>query len=104
MKCLIIYDPVSIHQVTSLPSILINCDIHGFICSLPCEGPVSVLPQGCQSKVIWGGEPDTPSKAAQGELRQRPQEKDIKDLWALSCCSARFPKITPNGRMDITLT
>lgn len=43
-------------------------------------------------------------KGAQGELKQRPQEKDIKDLQALSSCLVQFPKITPKGRMDIKIT
>lgn len=73
MRCSIIFDPVSIHQLTSLLSFLINCDVRRFISSLPGErGQVSVLPQGRQRKAIRGGEPDTPSKAAQAELKQRP--------------------------------
>lgn len=76
MNCSVIYDLVSIYQVTSLLSILINCDVRGFICSPTCKGPVSVLPQGCQSKVIWGGEPDTPLKSCTGWTQTKaPRER-----------------------------
>lgn len=90
----------SIHQVVSLLSVLINCGVRGFISSLLCNGPVSVLPRGRKGKVIWGGEPDTPFARRTGSTQTKaPREKDNKDLRPLSCCPARFLKMTPkDGR------
>lgn len=93
-----------VHSSGRFIQILINCDVRSFRCSFLCKGPVSVLPQGCQSKVICGREPNLPPKGAQGELKQRPREKDIKVLGALCCCLVQFPKMTPRGRMDIKIT
>lgn len=46
---------VSIHQVVSLLSLLINCNVRSLICTLHYKEPVSVLPRACKGKVIRAG-------------------------------------------------
>lgn len=57
-------------------SLLINCDVHGLICALACQEPVSVFPR-MWGKVIWAEETDPSCTDKSNNSRCNNTSKDM---------------------------